>query len=111
MLVAPTSVATVLPAGAVTVQTADRGLAQVWLAEAWSRGLEGVVAKQASLRHRGGQRALVKVKAYETADVGVGGYTGPQDVPRGLLRGAFDGRVRCTTSAPRTRFRTGIGRS
>jgi ATP-dependent DNA ligase len=49
-----------------SVQTDDRDVAETWLAQAWSLGLEGVVAKEVGLRYRGGVRAVVKVKPSRT---------------------------------------------
>jgi ATP-dependent DNA ligase len=80
-----------LPAPIVlAVQTRDRDVAEMWLAQSWSRGLEGVVAKRASAPYRGGVRGWAKVKAFEAAEVVVGGYTGPPGDPRALLLGVFD---------------------
>lgn len=74
----------------VTPQTSDRELAQSWLQSLLPLGFEGVVAKKTSDGYLSGQRALVKVKQRVTADLVVGGYTGPAGEPRALLLGAYD---------------------
>lgn len=74
----------------VTPQTADRELAQSWLRTLLPLGFEGVVAKKTSDGYLSGQRAMVKVKHRETADLVVGGYTGSAGEPRALLLGAYD---------------------
>lgn len=81
----------------VTIQTDDRGVAESWLRDAWGRGLEGVVAKRAGGSYRGGRRDWLKIKAFESADVVVGGYTGLEGDPRALVLGAYDetGALHC----------------
>jgi ATP-dependent DNA ligase len=76
------------------VQTHDRDVAAEWLGQAWSLGLEGVVAKARALPYRPGERMWLKIKAFENLDVVVGGHTGPPGDPHALLLGAFDGSGR-----------------
>jgi ATP-dependent DNA ligase len=74
----------------VTPQTSDRDLAETWLESLLPLGFEGVVAKKISDPYLSGVRAMVKVKHRVTADLVVGGYTGPAGEPRSLLLGAYD---------------------
>lgn len=75
-----------------TPQTGDRDVADAWLHNSFHLGFEGVVAKNPLLPYRSGDRCLVKVKHFETADVVVGGYTGRPGEPHGLVLGLHDGR-------------------
>jgi ATP-dependent DNA ligase len=59
-----------------TVQTDDVKVADGWLQRAGDMGLEGVVAKKRDEPYRGGKLSWIKVKALETADLVVGGFTG-----------------------------------
>ncbi|HVE75177.1 MAG TPA: ATP-dependent DNA ligase [Actinomycetota bacterium] len=76
----------------VTPQTHDRRLAEEWIRDLAPMGFEGVVAKRKSFSYKPGERAMVKVKHWETSDFVVGGYTGPLGDPRALLLGAFDSK-------------------
>lgn len=73
-----------------TPQTDDPDVAGAWLHNSFSLGFEGVVAKRPHLPYRSGDRCLVKVKHFETADVVVGGYTGTPGKPHGLVLGLYD---------------------
>jgi ATP-dependent DNA ligase len=54
----------------------------------WARaGVEGVVAKGAGTRYRGGVRQFVKVKSRDTVEAVVGAVTGPIDRPHTLIVG------------------------
>lgn len=75
-----------------TPQTDDPEVAEAWLHNSFSLGFEGVVAKKPHLPYRSGDRCLVKVKHFETADVVVGGYTGAPGEPHGLILGLYDQR-------------------
>lgn len=70
-------------------QTDDPNAASLWLEEL-DRGIEGVVAKRKDDPYQEGFRSWVKVKAYQTIDLVVGGLT----PAFGLLLGAYgeDGR-------------------
>jgi ATP-dependent DNA ligase len=72
------------------VQTDDVKVAEGWLEHAADLGLEGVVAKKKTEPYRPGKRSWVKVKAFETADLVVGGFTGGPPKPLSLLLGAYD---------------------
>ena len=55
--------------------TADRKIAERWMKELGGAGLDGVIAKQAALPYRSGERdGMVKVKRVRTADCVVGGF-------------------------------------
>ncbi len=55
--------------------TDDHALAERWLGELGSRGLEGVMAKRTACNYRSGKRdGMVKIKRLKTADCVVGGY-------------------------------------
>lgn len=89
----------------VTPQTDDIEIAERWIEDLPSLGLEGVVAKQASGRYRSGKRGWVKVRRFDTLDAVVGGYRTSRDRATALLLGLFDGRGRFryigqTTSLP-----------
>jgi ATP-dependent DNA ligase len=59
-----------------TVQTDDVDVAQSWLEHAAKMGLEGVVAEKRGDPYQAGKRSWIKVQAFETADLVVGGFTG-----------------------------------
>src|SRR2546423_12090642 len=57
----------------LTPLTEDRGLAEQWLEQFEGAGLDGVIAKAATLTYQPGKRAMIKVKHARTADcVGAG---------------------------------------
>jgi ATP-dependent DNA ligase len=58
----------------LTPATRDRGEADSWLDHFRGAGVDGVVAKAASLRYETGRRVMVKVKHERTADCVVAGY-------------------------------------
>jgi ATP-dependent DNA ligase len=73
-----------------TVQTNMRDVAEGWLTNSHALHLEGVVAKKAREPYRRGYRAWIKVKAYDTADLVVGGLTWSPSGRVSLLLGAYD---------------------
>ena len=76
----------------LTPQTPDAEVASSWLEGLEVAGLDGVVAKQATLPYVAGERVMVKVKRLRTADCVVGGYR-PSRSGRGvgsLLLGLYD---------------------
>src|SRR5438309_1318082 len=76
----------------LTPQTDDVDEADRWFDSFGPVGLDGVVAKPASLKYVPGERVMVKVKKIKTADVVIGGYrlskTG--DGIGSLLLGLYD---------------------
>lgn len=73
----------------------DRTLAQRWMGEGVSTGLDGVIAKRDDLPYASGQRtAMQKVKRIRTADCVVGGfrYATKGKVIGSLLLGLFNER-------------------
>lgn len=91
----------------VIPQTADVVAASAWFDEL-DQGIEGIVAKKKAQSYLSGERAWVKVKAYRTIDLVVGGLT----PAFGLLLGAYgeDGRFHHvgTTSPLRRQLREEI---
>ena len=85
--------ANVRPPVYLTPMTDDRRVAIEWLASFEGAGLDGVVAKSASLPYQPGERAMIKVKHVRTADCVVAGYrtykTG-NDAVGSLLLGLYD---------------------
>lgn len=84
---------------ALVASTTDRAVAQQWLAPEWGRvGIEGVVLRLGRRPYRPGERELVKVRAYDTAEAVIAGVTGPLNAPVTLLLGRYDraGRLRLT---------------
>jgi ATP-dependent DNA ligase len=77
----------------LTPMTRDRTVALDWLDRFEGAGLDGVVAKQASLMYQPGKRAMIKVKHARTADCVVAGFrwhkTG-NDAIGSLLLGLYD---------------------
>jgi ATP-dependent DNA ligase len=73
-----------------TVQTDIRDAAEEWLKNSRRLHLEGVVAKKATEPYRQGYRSWIKVKAYETADLVIGGLTRSPSGRISLLLGAYD---------------------
>jgi ATP-dependent DNA ligase len=88
-------------------QTDDADSARKWFEEL-DRGVEGVVAKKKAQPYIPGERGWIKVKAYRTIDLAVGGIT----PAFGLLLGAYgeDGRFHHvgTTSPLRRQLRQEI---
>ena len=89
----------------VTTQTDDVDLAESWLDDLATAGLEGVVAKAAGGTYRGGKRGWIKVRRFDTLDAVVGGFRGTADGATALLLGLYDegGRLRYigqTTALP-----------
>ena len=88
-------------------QTDNQDAARRWFDEL-DRGIEGIVAKKKTQAYLSGERAWVKVKAYRTIDLVVGGLT----PAFGLLLGAYgdDGRFHHvgTTSPLRRQLREEI---
>jgi ATP-dependent DNA ligase len=80
----------------LTPATADRAIAERWLAEFCGGGLDGVIAKPRDLRYLPGTRAMLKVKHERTADCVVGGLRGSPNPPEvwSLLLGLYDGAHR-----------------
>jgi ATP-dependent DNA ligase len=77
------------PSLTVTPGTADRAMAQSWLAQG---DIEGVVAKRLDGPYLEGERAMVKVKRIRSADCVVGGFRYASDSPvvGSLLLGLYD---------------------
>jgi ATP-dependent DNA ligase len=77
----------------VTPMTRDRRTAVRWLRQFEGAGLDGVVAKAASLTYQPGKRAMIKIKHARTADCVVAGFrwhkTGTGAVGS-LLLGLYD---------------------
>jgi ATP-dependent DNA ligase len=78
-----------------TPMTRDVGLARDWLRKFQGRGIDGVVAKHATLTYQPGRRAMVKVKDEHTADCVLAGFRVALDQPvvASLLLGLYDGEV------------------
>ena len=77
----------------LTPMTRERRIATEWLARFEGAGLDGVIAKQADLPYRPGERAMVKVKHARTADCVVAGFRwhkSGQDAVGSLLLGLYD---------------------
>lgn len=75
----------------LTPVTTDRNVAADWFNRFEGAGLDGVVAKAADLRYRGGERVMMKVKHERTADCAVAGFRWHKDDGVGsLLLGLFD---------------------
>src|SRR5437764_4694753 len=77
----------------LTPMTQDREQGQHWLEHFEGAGLDGVIAKPASLTYQPGKRAMIKVKHARTADCVVAGFrwhkTG-KDAVGSLLLGLYD---------------------
>src|SRR5262249_40154329 len=77
----------------VTPMTRDRDQAGRWLEHFEGAGLDGVIAKPASLAYQPGKRAMVKVKHARTADCVVAGFRwhkSGNDAVGSLLLGLYD---------------------
>jgi ATP-dependent DNA ligase len=77
----------------LTPMTTDPGVAREWFDRFEGAGLDGVVAKPASLPYRENERAMIKVKHDRTADCVVGGFRWHKsgDGIGSLLLGLYDG--------------------
>ena len=74
--------------------TRDRAIAVEWLARSGG-SLDGVVAKRTDEAYRPGERAMIKVKQFRTADCVIGGYrTNAAGDVASLLLGLYDGEGR-----------------
>jgi ATP-dependent DNA ligase len=78
----------------VTPATLDRGVAGDWFSRFEGAGLDGVIAKPASLAYAPGKRAMLKIKHQRTADVIVAGFRwykgGRGRLVGSLLLGLYD---------------------
>jgi ATP-dependent DNA ligase len=77
----------------LTPMSKDRSQAQHWLRHFEGAGLDGVIAKSATLTYQPGKRAMIKVKHARTADCVVAGfrwYKSGQDAVGSLLLGLYD---------------------
>ncbi|MFL5309882.1 MAG: ATP-dependent DNA ligase [Myxococcales bacterium] len=83
------------PGLVATSMTRELPVAQEWLDRFQGKGLDGVVAKHASLAYQPGRRAMIKVKKEHTADCVLAGFRLGRD-PRSvasLLLALYDGEV------------------
>jgi ATP-dependent DNA ligase len=81
----------------LTPTTTDRATAERWLDEFEGAGLDGVIAKPASLPYEPGKRAMLKVKHARTADCVVAGFRWHKHgkgLVGSLLLGLYDDRGR-----------------
>ncbi|MDP9066733.1 MAG: ATP-dependent DNA ligase [Actinomycetota bacterium] len=80
------------PKLALTPQTDDRRLAEVWFEVFEGAGLDGIIAKKNDQRYLPGERAMVKLKHQRTADCVIGGYrlNKTKDGVGSLLLGLYD---------------------
>ncbi len=77
----------------LTPMTRERAVALDWLRRFEGAGLDGVVAKPASLAYQPGKRAMIKVKHARTADCVVAGFRwhkSGRDAVGSLLLGLYD---------------------
>jgi len=77
----------------LTPMTKDRDQAEHWLKHFEGAGLDGVIAKSATLTYQPGRRAMIKVKHARTADCVLAGfrwYKTGQDAVGSLLLGLYD---------------------
>jgi ATP-dependent DNA ligase len=77
----------------LTPMTREREVALDWLDRFEGAGLDGVVAKSASLAYQPGKRAMIKVKHVRTADCVVAGFRwhkSGHDAVGSLLLGLYD---------------------
>ena len=97
--------------------TRDRHVAEKWLREAGQGSLDGVVAKRLDSAYQVGERAMIKVKPYRTADCVVGGFRYLSNRPEvgSLLLGLYDREGRLNhvgfTSTIPNRDRPGLTRT
>lgn len=77
---------------ALTPQTGDARLAQVWFDVFEGAGLDGIIVKKTDQRYRPGERAMLKIKHVRTADCVIGGYrlNKTKDGVGSLLLGLYD---------------------
>jgi ATP-dependent DNA ligase len=71
-------------------QTTDHAVAQTWLRELTTAGIEGVIIKRINDHYRPGTRSWTKVRARESTEYVVGAVTGTLQHPTTLLLGRFD---------------------
>jgi ATP-dependent DNA ligase len=79
----------------LTPMTRERALAAEWLERFEGAGLDGVIAKPASLPYLPGKRALIKIKHARTAECVVAGFRwhkSGKDAVGSLLLGLYDER-------------------
>jgi ATP-dependent DNA ligase len=79
----------------LTPMTRERALAAEWLERFEGAGLDGVIAKPASLPYQPGKRALLKIKHARTAECVVAGlrwHKSGKDAVGSLLLGLYDER-------------------
>jgi ATP-dependent DNA ligase len=79
----------------LTPVTRDRAVAVKWLREFEGAGLDGVIAKLATLAYAPGKRAMLKIKHVRTADCVVAGFRwhkAGKGVVGSLLLGLYDDR-------------------
>jgi ATP-dependent DNA ligase len=77
----------------LTPMTRERGQALHWLEHFEGAGLDGVIAKPASLTYQPGKRAMIKVKHARTAECVVAGFRwhkSGKDAVGSLLLGLYD---------------------
>src|SRR6202008_4259469 len=77
----------------LTPMTRERSQAQHWLEHFEGAGLDGVIAKPATLTYQPGKRAMIKVKLARTADCVAAGfrwYKSGKDAVGSLLLGLYD---------------------
>jgi len=75
----------------LTPQTSEAELAEIWFSRFEGAGLDGVMAKEAELRYRPGDRVMWKVKHERTADCVVAGFRWhKQDGVGSLVLGLYD---------------------
>jgi ATP-dependent DNA ligase len=79
------------PSLALSPVTRDPSVARAWLEGFSGRGIDGVVAKDPTMRYDPGKRAMTKVKLERTADCVVAGFRwlGDQPVVSSLLLGLY----------------------
>lgn len=100
----------------LTPATRDRAVAEDWFHRFEGAGLDGVVAKAATVAYREDQRVMLKIKHERTADFVVAGfrwYKGDADAVGSLMLGLYDGErlqhVGVIGSFPAARRRALVG--
>ncbi|MFD3590031.1 DNA ligase [Streptomyces sp. NPDC058683] len=76
--------------------TDDLAVAMTWYQQLPEKGIEGIVAKQATSAYRTTGRIWKKIRHAETVEADIVGYTGPAARPRALAVRLPDGRVALT---------------